>query len=75
MQLSWRERIEEKGELARYCGYIDREMYSEQIKSLHRSFGRNEVKMIKFEELKDNTERKCKEISKFMGIEAKNLKT
>lgn len=61
-------RLEERGELARHCGYVDRGLYSEQIKALRKKFGEENILTIKFNKFKDKSQKVCSDVFEFMGV-------
>lgn len=62
------ERLRQRGELARHCGYVDRGRYDEQIQMLYDYFGRNRVFPVIFGKFIRQPEMHCRLIFEFLEV-------
>lgn len=65
-----KDRLEERGELARHCGYIDRGMYGEQIHSLFELFSKENVIVVKFSDINDRPNKVSDRIFGELGLDS-----
>lgn len=63
------ERLQNRSELARHCGYVDRGLYDEQIRALYDYFGKDQVLPIVFEEFVQEPVKHCKKVFDFIGLD------
>jgi hypothetical protein len=62
------ERIQERGELARHCSYVERGLYSPQLKHLYSLFGRENVFSVSFDRFKSSPQDVCSEVFEWVGL-------
>jgi hypothetical protein len=67
------ERLSIRGELARHCGYVDRGLYGEQIRSLYDLFGRDSVIVLKFDNIKNDANAVCNKVFDFIGLDVEYI--
>ena len=61
-------RLRHGGELARHCSYVDRGLYSPQLKHLYSLFGRENVLSVSFGRLTSNPQEVCSEVFDWVGL-------
>jgi hypothetical protein len=61
-------RLRRMGELARHCSYVDRGLYSPQLKHLYSLFGRENVLSVSFDCLTSDPQEVCSEIFHWIGL-------
>jgi len=66
-------RLREGGEKGRHLAYVDRGMYYKQIALLFDYFGRNNVRLFLFEDLKNDPMSVCNRIFRLFGLDYQDL--
>ena len=61
-------RLRRRGELARHCSYVDRGLYSPQLRYLYSLFGRESVLSVSFDRLTSEPQEVCSEVFNWIGL-------